>query len=166
MESRQVGSQIFYRSDRNGWQEIRRTYSAPRIPAPLSDVFLSFLYEDGIELVSTTGVTEGGVRVYEIALSEISKLPSNNAGGTKDAMRIRTTTVLIDQETFRFVSRIYYTRWDYSAAPQYGRSDNVDWAELIHTEHFFDYNEPVVIEVPDEYLPWSDDAVLSSVLGD
>ena len=155
-----VGSQHFNRNERHGWQESTEPSSEGMMPVPPSEGFLSFLYEDGIELLSTDEVTEDGVRVYRLGFTR--EFEHSWSGDL--VSETRTVSLLIDKESFRIVTRIIdknYTRniVDATASEPSTKSDR--W-QMVHTEHYYEYNEPVVIEVPDDYIPWSDVAVLSS----
>lgn len=158
-----VGSQLFTRNSRHGWQEAHEPSSEPRTPVPPSQGFLSFLYQDGIELVSTDEITEDGVKVYRLGSTE--KVEHFWSGDP--VLETRTVSLLIDKESFRIVTRIIdknYTRNIVDATDSEPSTKSDRW-QMVHTEHYYDFNEPVVIEVPDDYIPWADVAVLSSVLG-
>ncbi len=161
MEWLVVGSQSFSRNSDPEWQELEPS-SEPRTPTPPSVGFLSFLYEDGLALVSTDEVTEDGVSVYRFESTE----QFEHAWGGDQVSETLTTSLLIDKESFRIVTRIVDKNYRRNIvdATEGERPAKPDWWQTVFTEHYYDYNQPVVIEVPDEYVPWSDDAVLSSTL--
>jgi hypothetical protein len=149
-EYRSVGSQRFKRSSRHDWEEAVPSPGGPT-PNLASELFRSFLDENGVELLSSNEVTDAGVAVYRLGDKKLFTILENSIDvGTQ----IRSTTVLVDQKTFRIVTGII--EQDYET-PLEGHTPGTT------TEHFYDYNEPVVIEIPDNYVPWSE-PVASNVI--
>ncbi len=186
-ESLTIGSRNFNRSDRETnleWQESEPIFDRGEWVSPFDVILATFLntdkpdprIPDGFELISKLisrdEVTDDGIRVYRIEIIGHYDPPHvegiSSDGGRTFGLETRTTSLLIDKESYRLVAMSISSRY---VSNFYDESSseppaNIEWAETLYTERYYDYNEPIVVEVPDEYVPWSDDAVLSSVRGD
>ena len=163
-----VGSRVFSRNSRGGgWQE-GEPFSGPRTPTPPSAGHFSLLYDDELVLASTNEVTDAGVLVYRLQVGKNFELSSASPNYREYELESRTKSLLIDKKTYRIVERIIEHRKKNNSFDESSDEPGTDieWWQTVYTERYYEYNEPVVIEVPAEYVPWSDAAVLSSVLGD
>jgi len=162
-EYRRVGTQSFSFSSYEGWEESSKPRTKPA-DNPASGYFLWLLGEDDIELRSTNERTEDGVEVYRLVFSEKYEQPTRGGGYI---IEVRTNTLLVSKESFRIVAWLqdsHGDRYAVSAASEIDADTHSRWGKEFGITEFYDFNEPVVIEVPDEYVPWRDDAVLSSAL--
>ena len=140
-----VGTQMFLRNSDPTWQE-REPRSEPNAPTPPSIGAFSFLYEHELSLVSSNEITSDGAGVYRVGYTENYE----SFAGDINLSVVFTSSLLIDKESFRVVSRIFEK--DYSSDP-YGPDRISSWQTHAKID-YYDYNHPVVIEVPDEYVPW------------
>ena len=157
----QVGNRVFLRPSETVWQE-REPFSGPMDPTTWSSSQLSHLFRHDFELISTDEVTSGGVAVYRIAYTEDRvKRWAQSPGyaenfevvwGARPVSVLYTTALLIDKESFRVVSRV--ADLDYRSEPSELR-EVTSWQKHIKID-YYDINEPVVIEVPDQYVPWEE----------
>lgn len=157
----QVGNRVFLRPSETTWQE-REPFSEPMNPTERSRAMLSSLFRHDFELISTNEVTSDGVAVYRIAYTEDRvKRWAHSPGyaenfernwGARPISVLYTTALLIDKESFRVVSRV--SDLDYRSEPSELR-EVTSWQRHIKID-YYDINEPVVIEVPDEYVPWEE----------
>ncbi len=163
-----VGPRIFSRNSSPEWQEEKPS-SGPVTPTPPSQGFLSFLYEDDIELISTDALTSDGRSAYRIGFVKNFNPPYSESNifdnNRQFLVHNYTDSYLIDAESFLIVSRatikLYKSNFFDESSSEPG--DNIEWVETTSTTDYYDYNEPVVIDVPGEYVLWSGDVVLSSV---
>jgi len=63
--------------------------------------------------------------------------------------------LLIDKESFRIVSWI--SEKDYSREPD-GTPGVTSW-QMDTRIDYYDFNQPIVVDLPDEYIKWSEPAV-------
>jgi hypothetical protein len=151
---RKVGTQFFTRSHHHGWEEPHKP-NLEIADAQLADRFLEILNADGISLRSTTERSEDGAWVYRLEYTEESGRFAN--GGYE--IVVNSNTVLIDQYTNRIVTVFRDSRHDVYFISE-GETITPDtksrWYESVQTYNYYDYNQPVVIEVPDEYVPWEE----------
>jgi hypothetical protein len=156
-ESLSMGSRRFNRDSNNEWEELDGPPSNGMQPTPPSAGLASTLYEGGIKLISTNEVSDYNEKVFRLAFSETHE-------GSKNGEILQNTvitSVLVSQETFRIVT---YIREQYADYEQRARSNGglarVDWwLENIGTTHYYDYNLPVVLVVPDDYISWQESAM-------
>ena len=163
------GTQSFIRKSDPEWQEQEPIFDRGE-PVSTADNLISYLDADGIELMSSDEVTDDGTKVYRLGTIEnYDQLLVETSGQTGDpawGVHTRTTSMLIDQESFRIVARVFdklYKNSFYDKSSSDPRT-NTEWAQTIYTVQIYDYNEPIVIEAPAEYVPWSDSATISSEL--
>lgn len=153
-EYRRVGTQFFTRSHHHGWEEPHK----PNLEfgsAQLADRFLEILNADGIQLRSTSERSDDGAWVYRLEYTEESGRFAN--GGYE--VVVSSNTVLIDQYTNRIVTVFIDSRHDVyfiSEGEQITPDTKSRWYESVQTYNYYDYNQPVVVEVPDEYVPWEE----------
>jgi hypothetical protein len=162
-EWRSVGIQNFSFNSGDGWKESSEPRSEPSVISA-SGHFLWMLDENDIELRSTNERTEDGVEVYRLVFSEKYEQPVR---GGEYMIEVRTNSLLVSKESFRIIAWLqdaHGDRYAVSAASEIDADTHFRWGEEFRITEFYDFNEPVVIEIPDSYVPWSDDAVLSSVL--
>ena len=157
-EYRRVGTQFFTRSHHHGWEEPHEP-NPEFADAQLADRFLEILNAVGIQLRSTTERNDDGAWVYRLEYTEESGRFAN--GGYEVVTDSRT--VLIDQYTNRIVTvfrdslhEVYFISEGETITPD----TKSRWYESVQTYNYYDYNEPVVIEVPDDYVPWEQLVVL------
>ena len=154
----QVGNRVFLRPSKTTWQE-REPFSGPMDPTTWSRSQLSHLFQHDFELISTDEVTSDGVAVYRIAYTEdrVERWGQRSGyaenfernWGTRPISELYTSALLIDKESFLVVSHV--ADLDYSSEPSELR-EVTSWQRHIKID-YYDINEPVVIEVPDEYMP-------------
>ena len=164
-----VGPMVFTRSSDAMWQE-QKPFPGPRTPTRPSDGYLSFLYADDIQLISTNELTDDGRSAYRIGFINNFEPPYSESGNPEDVhaflVHSYQDSYLIDAESFHIVSRtttkLYKSDFfdDASGKPR----SNIEWYETLVTANFYDFNAPVVIEVPGAYVPWAEDQALSSAL--
>jgi len=73
-------------------------------------------------------------------------------------MSTSTTTLLISEETNRIITFFRDSRkeiYDVSTLDEIEPDTQSWWYENFQTIHYYDFNEPVVIAIPDNYVPWS-----------
>ena len=163
-EFRTVGTQNFSFNSGYGWKESSKPRSEPSV-IPASKYFLWFLDRNDIKLRSTNERTEdGNEEVYRLEFSETYEQALREGGFL---VEVRTTTLLVSQESFRVVAWLqdaHGDRYAVSAASEINEDTHSRWGESFNITEFYDFNKPVVIEVPDSYVPWSEAAVLSPAL--
>lgn len=149
-----LGSRRFERNTDHGWQESKVDPARGMQPVPPSEGIAWVLYEDDIELISTNETADNGEKVYRLAFTSMLDGFINE----EEVQTARTTSVLINQETFRIVSFIQEKypsfKWsnDWSQNVSY-----VDWwLSNVYTQHYYDYNLPVVLEAPEKYVPFEE----------
>jgi hypothetical protein len=150
-----VGGQTFARSHESGWREQLRL-GLIRSEWPYSPPVI-YLDAPDIELVSANEITDEGVKVFRLEFSEAPRPASTDTDTpiTENFLKPEIhTTLLISQETFRFVSVVDKSRMpDGITADADGEPVLVNWT---NTFELYDYNVPNVIEAPDEYVLWSE----------
>jgi len=161
----QVGTRVFLRPSETVWEE-REPFSEPMDPTMWSRSQLSHLFRHDFELISTDEITSEGVAVYRISYTEDRVQHGTNRSGfaehfevvwgARPVSELYTDTLLIDKESFRVVSHVIDL--DYRSEPSELR-EVTSWQTHINID-YYDINEPVVIEVPDEYVPWEELVVL------
>ena len=154
-EYRRVGTQSFSFSSYEGWEESSKPRTEPA-DNPASGYFLWLLGEDDIELRSTNERTEDGVEVYRLVFSEKHEQPVR--GGGEYVIVVRTYTLLVSKESFRVVAWFFDTHGEIyavSSASEIGADTHSRWGKDFGITEYYDFNEPIVIEIPDSYVPWS-----------
>jgi len=149
-----VGSQHFIRTHNHGWEESSEPPAGGMQPSPPSTGFARDLYRDDIKLVSTSELADNGEKVFRLAFPEKFE---NSANG-EIVYNTATNTVLISQKTFRIVTKIRDKHADYPAtANSNGKTAREAWWwHVVATTHYYDFNLPVVITVPENYIPWQE----------
>ena len=163
-EYRTVGRQNFSFHSSTGWEESSEPRPKPKAILA-SRYFLSLLDMNDINLRSTDERSEDGTKVYRLEFSERHEQPTR--GAREYAIQESTHTLLVSKESFRIVAWIQDSHADIysvSAASEIDSDTHSRGGDDFRITEYYDFNEPVVIEVPDEYVPWSDDAVLSSAI--
>ena len=150
-----VGGQIFTRS-LDSTRHEQPPLELIRSEWPYSPPVI-YLDAPDIELVSANATTDEGVKVFR---PEFSEAPRHaDIDGEKPilygARRPEAHhTLLVSQETYRFVSVTVETRMPYGDAAE-ADGEAVPLSS-INKNHFYDYNVPNVIEIPGEYVLWSE----------
>ena len=141
---------------------MARARTVPGTPdtTPLfTDLFrTSYYYDDENEfsLISADEITDAGISVYRIGYTtEVEHNWGSVPPAGPTTKEIYTLSLLIDKESFRLVSRI--VEKDYSTIPS--GTPNSTWWQMDRRNDFYDYNQPVVLEIPDDYFPWTEPAV-------
>jgi hypothetical protein len=144
-EGSRVGSQWFRRDSDLVWQEQEPILSqyAGYGGEPLMNLDL-----DALKLVSTGDLTDEGIEVFRFQSAERIEHPDRDGGPVSELF---TKTVLISKQTFRIVSKTEYK--DLRRDTE-GRADPASW-QYKYTRNYYDYNEPIVVDVPESYIPWS-----------
>lgn len=153
-ESLKLGSTDFRRDTDHSWEESQPSPAAGMQPTPPSEGLAWILYEHDLELISNNETADNGEKVYRLAFTKMLPGFINE----DEVQTARTTSVLISHETFRMVSYIQEDypgfEWptDWSKKVAY-----VDWwLSDVYTMHYFDYNVPVVLESPEDYVPYEE----------
>ena len=142
MEIRRIGSRSFASSSGDDWQEIT--------PSPPGDSqlpgHLQLLAHDSIELISDDTVTEDGTRVFELRIT-----PENRSSG-EWTMELRHI-LLVDFQTYRFVHQISDEMLTFTLHSRNNRVEEEipSFAHTVTNIEYYDYDQPVRIEIPDEY---------------
>ncbi len=155
MEWRHVGSQVFKGFGDNEWEEIVDPSPGSRTPLVHSKRFISLLNEPEIELLATNEIVASGNHVYRL------RFTGNYTNQSKQNHEITTvsTTILIDQESFRIITVFrdktsnYY---DDLTADEITPDTRFRWVQSISVDYFYDFNEPIAIEIPENYIPWNE----------
>ena len=161
-EKLSVGVQSFARLNGSKWQE-----QPPRPNNEEADRSYGFHLIDldarNVELISTDGVTDDGVRVYRLEFRGYPVAPTSDSEELLAIEQFRSqtrVTLLINQETFRYVTAIIES--------QIENGPNIDTTEIailsgsVITYNFYDYNEPVDIELPTENVGLREDNPLAT----
>lgn len=159
LEAIVLGHQSFTRESSPDWQEQQPVFYRGEPVSP-AEVLLSYLNLEGVELVSSNEVMDDGRAVYRLEVTETSERlvagPDNRPAIQHRQVETRKTSLLIDKESFRIVARVFDTLWEsyfYDVSsnepPEYA-----GWDRMVDTEEVYDYNASLVIEPPDEYVPW------------
>jgi hypothetical protein len=162
-EWRKVGGQVFSFHDDDGWEEAtepRQSIPGERTATDLASYrFLDELSAENLKLRSVNQATsKDGMHVYRLEYTETHEQP--NGGGYE--IKTLTTTLLISEETSRIVTSFRDSRaeiYDVSTREEIDSDTRYWWYENLYTTHFYDFNEPVVIVIPDSYVPWSEPIV-------
>lgn len=149
-----TGMQVFQRDSDRGWWETHLT--ADQITSIRSNWNQISIPDNGHgQIISRDEVTPAGVRVYPVESVGRFEIPPGNTTAKSHDLQIRTVTFLIDHETFRLITRI--TKYQFENINLSGSTDSLvatrEWSQTINTEQFFDYDETIEIEAPDEYTP-------------
>jgi hypothetical protein len=154
-----VGSQHFIRTHNHGWEEGSRPSRPTGMqPSPPSMVLAGGLYRDDIKLVSTSEVAYNGENVFRLEYSRLSEPYNPDRTVYDKATNSRTDALLISQETFRIVTHIQ-DQFSYEPATDGSNGKTAReawWWHNAGTTHYYEYNLPVVITAPDDYIPWQE----------
>lgn len=149
-EWKKVELQNFQRISEPIWKEIKPNTEPMSISPPSERTFES-LNEETMRLVATDEITGDGVEVYRIQSTESH---SHIVGDNEHFTTLVAISVLIDKQTFRVVSVI--SDKDINHDPADGES----W-QITHNYEYYDYNQPIVVNVPNEYVPWEETSPLT-----
>jgi hypothetical protein len=120
-----------------------------------SDRFLQELAAENLKLRSVNGRTsKDGMHVYRLEYTKTNERPIRSGY----EMSTSTTTLLISEETNRIITFFRDSRkeiYDVSTLDEIEPDTQSWWYENFQTIHYYDFNEPVVIAIPDNYVPWS-----------
>ena len=141
-EIRFIGNRIFRYNTESGWVE-QPEGSVSGVPAPLFSAQEKSFSAHSLVLVSIDEVTDDGIRVYRFEFIQDSLSNSYTDVNKFDALganKQTRTTLLIDQETFLFVTMIQEERVEYvvtktkNGVPTF--SD--EWSRTVTTSHYYD----------------------------
>ena len=102
-------------------------------------------------------MTDDGSHVFRLEVLETIDIPDNNADGRSIELKTVNTTYLIDRESFRCVSRTVeyaYENIVFVETPG-GPTVRREWSKTLYEEDYYDFDVPIVVEAPEEYIPWS-----------
>lgn len=170
-ETRIIEHQYFAKKMDGTWVETRPP-SQPKGFGPPVSMYLEELGEKSMQLISYDEIADDGTRVYRLEFSKEQNYFSGDGDDQSEPPIYETqtrVTLLIDQNTFLFVSRIARIQnvsrlnLDETTLVEINPPDAENLKPFVETiltvtEHFYDYNEPVVIELPGEYEPWIESA--------
>ena len=142
IEWEKVDLQNFQWNSEPIWQEIKPN-TGPMSSTPLSETVFESLNEDTVRLIAIDELSDDGVEVYRIQSTESH---SQIVGGKERLATLVTTAVLIDKQTFQVVSAISDKLINHDPA------DDESW-QITHKYDYYDYNQPIVVNVPNEYVP-------------
>ncbi|MDA1278877.1 MAG: hypothetical protein O3B95_02380 [Chloroflexi bacterium] len=163
-----LGPRMFRNDGRetySGWQESEPIYDRGEresafdiILSTLDSAYAESVDKNEIQLVSTDEVTDDGIRVYRLESVNNFRHSWNRDG----VFEVRTTSLLIDQETYRLVARTVdkHSQNGWLAGSSLKMPADVDGWQWLFTERYYDYDVPIVVKVPDEYEPWSGTAMV------
>jgi hypothetical protein len=154
-----VGTQHFMRSHNRGWEEgSKPSRPTDMQPSPPSMVLAGGLHRDDIKLISTSEVAHNGENVFRLEYSRLSEPYNRDRIVYDTATKSRTDALLISQETFRIVTHIQ-DQYSYEPASDGSNGKTAReawWWHNAGTTHYYEYNFPVVITAPDDYIPWQE----------
>ncbi|MCZ6619511.1 MAG: hypothetical protein O7E57_15420, partial [Gammaproteobacteria bacterium] len=165
-----IGTQNFTRSDREGpleWRESERIYDRGEWQSPFDTILSTLDNRDqkstttnGMHLVSDNEVTDDGVRVYHLEIIANFK----HSWGSDITSETRTTTLLIDRDTYKLVARTVHKHYQHASPESLNgeSSTSPDWWQMLYTERYYDYDEPIIVEAPDDYIPWHGTAAVTA----
>jgi hypothetical protein len=153
-EGSRVGSQWFRRGSDFAWEEQRPILSANQHVGYGGEPLMNLDLDDLI-LVSTNDLTDEGIEVFRFQSTEKIEHPDRPNGPESELF---TKTVLISKQTFRIVSKTDYKDLSRDAK---GSAEPASW-QYKYTRNYYDYNEPIVVEVPASYVPWSESVASSA----
>jgi hypothetical protein len=164
-EYRKVGTQSFSMQSDERWEESTKPRSEPRTVLA-SKYFLSLLDMADIELRSTDERTEDrSEEVYRLVFSQKYEQAKRTGGYV---VEVRTNALLISKESFQIVAWLQDSHGDIYTVDSASEIDSdtySQWAEDFRITNFYDFNEPIVIEVPENYLSWDEqNPVVSAVI--
>jgi len=109
---------------------------------------LRILDHESIELVSSDEMTEDGVRVFKLMMTE-------NVSSSNESTTTLQATIFVDSKSYLFVDEISDQMHEFT---MHSRTNGAEteipsWSHSAYTSHFYEYNQPVSIQIPDEYTP-------------
>jgi len=141
------------------WQEMAPIGPPSTLPGRMP--LLNLLDDlNDITLISTSDTLTDGSNAYRLEIDDFWASSNDDDPQGVGAIKNRQShyALVIDQQTFRFVSLVTINTHEIEA---HGTLNGVANSEIVKvtqtsTYNFYNYNQPVEIEVPNEYKPWVD----------